>query len=460
MQKTEMTGYRQEDRVEPEVTVGAQTYMGITENTFTSFIREEGGLLEFILSPTNLNLAYKQVVGNKGVGGVDGMEVEDLLPYLRENKDELIQSLFNGSYRPNPVRRVEIPKPDGRKRALGIPTVIDRVIQQAIAQTLSPIYERHFSESSYGFRPGRSAHQAIRKCKEYIEQGYDYAVDLDLEKFFDTVNHSKLIEIVSRTVKDGRVVSLIHKYLNAGVLSGGVKQTTYIGVPQGGPLSPLLSNVMLNELDRELERRNHRFVRYADDLVILCRSERAGERILANIRTFIEGKLLLKVNMDKTRVVPFYHIKFLSHGFNRRKGIVGLYAHPESIGRLKAKLRELTSRSNGWGYARRKFCLHQYIRGWVNYFRMASMLNVLRKVDGWLRRRIRMCIWKAWKKTRTRCRELMKLVPDKISAIEAGNSGTKYWRMAKHPVVQQALTPARLQAAGYPSLIDYYERIK
>ena len=460
MQKTGTSGCQREDRVEPEVIVGAQTYMGITENTFTSFNCREDGLLEFILSPSNLNQAYRQVVGNRGAGGVDGMEVEDLLPYLRRYRDELMASILAGSYRPNPVRRVEIPKGDGKKRALGIPTVVDRVIQQAIAQVLSPMYETQFSDHSYGFRPGRSAHQALRKCKSYIERGCEWAVDLDLEKFFDTVNHSKLIEVLSRTVKDGRVVSLIHRYLNAGVMVDGVREQTYVGVPQSGPLSPLLSNIMLNELDKELERRDHRFVRYADDLVILCRSKRAGERILAGICTFIERKLLLKVNWDKTQVVPFYHIKFLSHGFNRRKGIVGLYVHPLAIGKLKAKLRELTCRSNGWGYARRKFCQHQYINGWVNYFRLASMLNTLHKVDGWLRRRIRMCIWKSWSKVKTRCRKLIKLVPDKISAIKAGNSGTKYWRMAKHPVVMQALSTERLRAAGYPSMVDCYERLK
>ena len=260
----------QRDRAEPELYAGGQTYIGITENNFTNADQTGYGLLEQILSPTNLNQAYKKVKGNKGSGGIDKMEVESLKDYLVRNKEELIQSIMCGTYRPNPVRRVEIPKENGKMRMLGIPTVVDRVVQQAIAQILVPIYEKQFSTSGYGFRPKRSAHQALNKCRDYITEGYKYAVDMDLEKFFDTVNQSKLIEVLSRTVKDGRVISLIHKYLHAGVVVRNKFEETNVGVPQGGPLSPLLSNIMLNELDKELERRGHRFVRYADDLVILC----------------------------------------------------------------------------------------------------------------------------------------------------------------------------------------------
>lgn len=252
-------------KVEPDVMIGMQTFMGITENHLTAFKHEKGGLLEYILSPSNLNLAYKQVKNNKGSGGIDRMEVDELLPYLLCHKDKLISSIYDGKYHPNPVRRVEIPKSNGKKRNLGIPTVVDRLIQQAISQVLQPLYEPQFSPTSYGFRPHRSAHDALLKCGEYISAGYVFTVDMDLEKFFDTVCHSKLIEILSRTIKDGRVVSLIHKYLNSGVLIGGNKEDTLVGVPQGGPLSPLLSNIMLNELDKELEKRGHLFVRYADD---------------------------------------------------------------------------------------------------------------------------------------------------------------------------------------------------
>lgn len=287
-------------RVEPDVMIGMQTFMGITENHLTAFKHEKGGLLEYILSPSNLNLAYKQVKSNKGSGGIDRMEVDDLLPYLLSHKDELISSIYDGKYHPNPVRRVEIPKSNGKKRNLGIPTVVDRLIQQAIFQVLQPLYEPQFSPTSYGFRPHRSAHDALLKCGEYISSGYVFTVDMDLEKFFDTVCQSKLIEVLSRTIKDGRVISLIHKYLNAGVISRGVFERTEVGMPQGGPLSPLLSNIMLNELDKELTRRGHRFVRYADDCMIFCKSRKSAERTLENITPFIEGKLFLKVNREKT----------------------------------------------------------------------------------------------------------------------------------------------------------------
>jgi len=253
------------DRAEPEVYAGGQTYIRITENNITNANQSSNGMMEQILSPTNLNQAYKRVKSNNGRGGVDKMEVESLLDYLVCHKDELIQSIMDGTYSPNPVRRVEIPKENGKMRMLGIPTVVDRVVQQAVTLVLSPIYEKQFSPNSYGFRPKRSAHQALNKCEDHITDGYKYAVDMDLEKFFDTVNQSKLIEILSRTIKDGRVISLIHKYLNAGVIVRNKFETTEVGVPQGGPLSPLLSNIMLNELDKELENRGHRFARYADD---------------------------------------------------------------------------------------------------------------------------------------------------------------------------------------------------
>jgi len=267
------------DRTETDNKFGGQTFIWITENNFTNN-EQRYGLLEMILSPTNLNKAYKQVKSNKGSGGVDGLSVDDLLPYLIDHKEGLINSIIRGTYRPNPVRRVEIPKEPKKTRPLGIPTVVDRVIQQSIAQILSLIYEPHFSDYSYGFRPKRSAHDALKQCQEYISEGYKYCVDMDLEKFFDKVSHSKLIEVLSRTIKDGRVISLIHKYLNAGVVEKGVFAETKIGVPQGGPLSPLLSNIMLNELDNELEKRGHKFVRYADDCMILCKSKRAAQRTL------------------------------------------------------------------------------------------------------------------------------------------------------------------------------------
>src|SRR5437868_8871300 len=317
-QKISQDSYRQKDRAEPEDYVGAQTCMWITENNLTSIEQTGYGLLEQILSPANLNAAYKRVKQNKGAAGVDEMEVESLKDYLIEQKDALITSIQAGKYRPNPVRRVEIPKENG-KRQLGIPTVVDRVIQQAITQVLSPLYERQFSPHSYGFRPKRNAHQALQQCQRLITEGYVYAVDMDLEKFFDTVNQSKLIEVLSRTIKDGRVISLIHRYLKAGVIVANKFEQTAVGVPQGGPLSPLLSNIMLNELDKELEKRGHRFVRYADDLQILCKSKRSAERAMESLVQYIENKLLLKVNRDKSAVADIKKAKFLGYSFYKMK---------------------------------------------------------------------------------------------------------------------------------------------
>ncbi len=368
--------YPQKNRTESEGYEGGQTYMWITENNLTENNRLGYGLLEFIVSPSNLNASYKQVKSNKGVGGVDKMGVESLRDYLVSNKEELIASILRGKYSPNPVRRVEIPKDNGQKRKLGTPTVVDRVVQQTIAQVLIPLYEPQFSNHSYGFRPKRNAQQALKKCREYITEGYGYAVDLDLEKFFDKVNHNKLIEVLSRTIKDGRVLSLIHKYLNAGVQVGDSFESSEMGVPQGGPLSPLLSNIMLNELDKELERRGHRFVRYADDMVILCKSRRSAERVMGSIIRFIEDNLYLKVNREKSQTAPISKVKFLGYSFYKMKE-GRLRIHPKSVSKMKSKLKELTSRSNGWGNDRRKESLRQYIVGWVNYFKLAGVLNPL-----------------------------------------------------------------------------------
>jgi group II intron reverse transcriptase/maturase len=387
------------------------------------------------------------------------MDVESLLDYFVRNKDQLIQSILDGKYRPNPVRRVEIPKENGKKRALGIPTVVDRVIQQAIAQVLSPIYEKQFSENSYGFRPGRNAHQALNKCRNYITDGYKYAVDMDLEKFFDTVNQSKLIEVVSRTVKDRRVVSLIHKYLNAGVVIRNTFEETEMGVPQGGPLSPLLSNIMLNEMDRELESRGHRFVRYADDLVILCRSKRSAERTLVNITPYIENKLFLKVNREKTKTAYIRDIKFLGYSFYVYKGEGRLRVHQKSVAKMKERIKTLTSRSNGWGYARRKEALRQYINGWVNYFKLADMKALLERVDEWYRRRLRMVIWKQWKRIRTRYRHLIKLGINKFKAWEWANTRKGFWHIANSFILTRSVTSERLSHAGFVFFLDYYQAV-
>jgi len=430
--------------------------MRITENNFTNVDRPQHGLLEEILSPSNLNKAYRRVKGNNGAGGVDGMGADELLTYLTTHKDALLESILNGIYRPNPVRRVEIPKDNGKKRQLGIPTVVDRVIQQAIAQILSPLFERQFSATSYGFRPKRSAHQALRKCQEFIDDGYIYAIDMDLEKFFDTVNQSKLVEVLSRTIKDGRVISLIHKYLRAGAVVRSKFEETEIGVPQGGPLSPLLSNIMLNELDKELESRGHRFARYADDCAIFCKSKRSAERTLANIVPFIEGKLFLKVNREKTVVEHVRGIKFLGYSFYVYNGKGRLRVHPKSFAKLKETLRVLTSRSNGWGNDKRKEKLKQFITGWVNYFKLADMKKYLMNLDSWLRRRLRMIIWKQWKRVRTRLRNLIKLGIPKFKAYQFANTRKGYWRTAKSPILSTSIRSDSLVRAGYTFFSDCY----
>ena len=417
-------------------------------------------MLERILDRGNLNEVYKRVKRNRGAGGVDGMSVEELGEYLAAHKDEILRAILDGKYRPNPVLRVEIPKENGKTRPLGIPTAVDRVIQQAITQVLTPIYEPKFSETSYGFRQGRSAHDALRKSLEYIDAGYQYVVDMDLEKFFDTVNQSKLIQVLSQDIKDGRVISLIHKYLRAGVIVRKKFEETELGVPQGGPLSPLLANILLNELDHELERRGHKFVRYADDMLIFCKSKRAAERTLENITPFIEGKLFLKVNQEKTIVSYIRGVKFLGYSFRIAKGgVAALYVHPKSVAKLKAKIRELTDRHNGWGNDYRKKRLRQYITGWVNYFKLADMKTLLKKTDEWTRHRIRALIWKQWKKTKTKYRNLRKLGISHEGAYKVANTGKGYWRAVEGVIVKTALTNDRLRQAGYIFFSDYYRRV-
>ena len=435
------------------------TSIWITENN-TVALPAEDGLLGQILNPYNLNKAYLKVCRNKGSHGVDGVSVELSKDYLKQHGSELIKLIKSGKYRPNPVLRVEIPKDGKSKRPLGIPTVVDRVIQQAIHQVLSPIYEREFSNNSFGFRPKRSTHQALLKCKQLVAEGYKYAVDLDMAKFFDTVNHSKLIEILSRTIKDGRVISLIHKYLNAGVVKEHKFEKSEAGVSQGGPLSPLLSNIMLNELDKELHKRGHKFVRYADDLVVLCKSKRAGERIKDSVVRFIEGDLFLKVNRDKTSVVYFNQIKFLGYSFYQSKGIVRFRIHRKSIDKMKSKLRLLTSRSNGWGDAKRKRELSLFIKGWINYYKYADMQNLLKKIDEWYRRRLRMVIWKQWKKVKTKWRNLFKLGINKHKAWEFANTRKSYWRISNSPILATSITNERLKRSGYIFMSDYYKQVR
>ena len=430
-------------------------YTKITEKSGVITDYWTDNLLELILRKDNLNQAYKRVKSNKGAGGIDGMQVDELLPFLRENQDTLIQEIRNGKFKPNPVRRVEIPKETkGEFRKLGVPTVVDRVIQQAVTQELTPIYEEQFSESSFGFRPRRGQHDALRQCQRNVNDGYVYVVDMDLEKFFDTVSQSKLIEVLSRTIKDGRVVSLIHKYLNAGVLVNGMFERTEIGMPQGGPLSPLLSNIMLNELDRELERRGHRFVRYADDCMIFCKSKKSAERALEKIIPFIEGKLFLKVNRKKTGVAHISKVKYLGYSFYRHKGKCRFRVHPKSVAKMKNKIRELTDRNNGMSNLKREEKYQQYVRGWVNYFKLADMKQLLKTTDEWARRRIRAVYWKQWKKIKTKYRILKALGLEHWRAKELACSRKGYWRMAQ--VLNSIITNKIIAKLGYMSMLDYY----
>lgn len=458
-QLSEKEGSMRKDSAEHEGYAGAYVSERITENNAANASELKKGMLEEIVSATNLNEAFKRVKANKGAHGTDGMKVDELLQYLKENGEAIRQSILDGKYRPNPVRRVEIPKENGKKRNLGIPTVVDRVIQQAIAQILTPIYERQFSENSHGFRPKRSAHGAIGKSRSNIQEGYKYVVDMDLEKYFDTVNQSKLIEVISKTIKDGRVLSLIHKFLRAGVVVRHKFEEMELGVPQGGNLSPILSNIMLNELDKELERRGHRFVRYADDLLIFCKSRRSAERTLENILPFIEKKLFLKVNREKTMVDEARGVKFLGFSFYQSKGETRVRIHPKSIAKMKAKIKEHTSRSNGMGNEDRAKKLGRYIMGWVNYFKIADMKKLLKTTDEWMRRRIRMIYWKQWKRVKTRLKMLQTLGIQRQKAWEFANTRKGYWRISNSPILSISLGNNTIKDLGFLFFSDYYRQV-
>lgn len=420
----------------------------------------EPDILGKILEKDNLNRAYKRVKANKGAPGIDGMTVKEALPWLKENNHELVLKIRSGHYTPSPVRRVEIPKPDGGVRKLGIPTVIDRIIQQAMAQQLMPIYEPLFSDGSYGYRPGRSAKDAVRKIKEYAEQGYTRTVVLDLSKYFDTLNHELLINILRRDVKDERVIQMIKRYLKSGVMENGVVIETEEGSPQGGNLSPLLANVYLNEFDQEFNRRGVPYVRYADDIVLLAKSERASERLLETSTKYLERTLKLKVNREKSRTVSVFAIRNFKYlGFCFGKNGKGIYirVHAKSWEKAKNKLRMLTSRSRCGSIVNAMERIKVYMRGWLNYFGMADMKSNIESVNGWLYRRIRMCIWKQWKRPKTRRRKLLGLGLPEWAACEAAYSRKAYWRMAGNGVVHRALTKERLIHWGFYDLATAYQ---
>jgi group II intron reverse transcriptase/maturase len=419
-------------------------------------------LLEKILDRNNLNRAYKRVKANKGAPGIDGMTVEDAPKWLKEHREELLESIRSGKYKPQPVRRKEIPKPDGGVRKLGIPTVVDRIIQQAIAQQLTPIFEPLFSNNSFGYRPGRSAQMAITRVKEYAEQGYTRAVLIDLSKYFDTLNHELLMNLMRKRVHDKRVTELIKKYLKSGVMENGLVIKTQEGSPQGGPLSPLLANIYLNEFDQEMARRGVPVIRYADDIVVLAKSERAAQRLLETSQKYLEEKLKLRMNLEKSRVasvVAIRNFKFL--GFALGKGKNGYYvrAHAKSLKKAKQKLKELTSRSQGRNVRVVMQRVKVYIRGWLGYFGIASMKRLMQSWDEWLRRRFRMYIWKQWKKPKTRVQNLMKLGMPKWQAYRNGNTRKGYWAVAGSGILTHTITNKRLAQAGYYSILDRYESV-
>jgi group II intron reverse transcriptase/maturase len=417
-------------------------------------------LMEGVAERGNMKQALKRVEQNQGAAGVDGMEVGQLRSYLRGNWADIKEKLLEGTYKPKPVKRVEIPKPGGGRRLLGIPTVLDRLIQQALLQVLTPVFDPGFSEWSYGFRPGRSAHQAVKRAKGHIEEGYEWVVDMDLEKFFDRVNHDILMSRVARKVKDKRVLKVIRAYLAAGVMVEGVRIRTEVGTPQGGPLSPLLANVMLDDLDKELEKRGHRFVRYADDCNIYVRSERAGQRVMSSVAKFLEKKLKLKVNRKKSGVDKPQKRKMLGFSFWRPKGETRLRLAPETEERLKEKIRRYTRRTWGVSMEERLKQLNIYLTGWMSYYHIVDTPGTMEKLDRWIRRRLKMCLLKQWKEPKTRRRKLTALgVPEsEVHLISACRRGV--WFLSTRKWVNIALCPSFWKDKGYASLSDRYYALR
>ena len=409
-------------------------------------------LMERVLDRKNLQRAWKRVKANKGAPGVDGMRIADFTEYARSHWAGIRQALLDGTYQPQPVRRVSIPKPGGGERALGIPTVTDRLIQQAIAQVMGPLFDPGFSDSSHGFRPGRSAHGALRQAQRHIGEGCRIAVDLDLAKFFDKVQHDVLMARVARKVRDPRLLGLIGRYLRAGVLVGEHIQATPIGTPQGGPLSPLLANSLLDDLDKELERRGHRFVRYADDLLILVKSIRAGTRVKASVTRFLTGKLKLVVNEHKSRVAKINDCTFLGFTFRGKK----LRWSERAFEDFRHNVRRLTGRSWGVSMPYRFHKLAQYVRGWMGYFGISDYYRPIPEIDQWLRRRVRMCYWKQWRKVRTKVRNLLALGTGKRHAILTALSSKSYWHLSRTLATQTGMTNDWLKSQGLLCVRDLW----
>ena len=419
---------------------------------------DTSSLMEQILSKENLNAAYLQVVRNKGAAGVDGMTVEELGAYLSENGESIREQLRTRKYKPQPVRRVEIPKPDGGVRNLGVPTVVDRFVQQAVAQVLTPISEEQFHDHSYGFRPNRCAQQAVLKALEMMNDGHSWIVDIDLAKFFDTVDHDKLMTIFGRTIKDGDVISVVRKFLVSGVMIDDEYEDTIVGTPQGGNISPLMANIMLNELDKELEARGLDFVRYADDLIIMVGSRQAADRVMKSVTRFIEEKLGLKVNAEKSKVDKPKGIKYLGFGFyfDSFAKVYKAKPHPKAVAKFKAQMKKLTGRSWGVSNSYKVFKLNQLIRGWVNYFRIGSMKSLCERFDSNIRFRLRMCIWKHWKTAQNRAENLIKLGISRKFAWSTAYYGAHIAHVCQGGAMNMAVTKERLTRFGLVSMADYY----
>lgn len=415
-------------------------------------------LLEKILDKKNMNEAYKKVCANKGAGGCDGMEIEELDGYIRGNWDSIREQIRERSYKPQPVRRVEIPKPDGSKRKLGIPTVMDRVIQQGIAQVIGPMCEPLFSDSSYGFRPNRNCEMAVREMVVFLNEGYEWIVDVDLEKFFDNVPQDKLMSLVHKIINDGDTESLIGKYLKAGVMVQGRYEKTDRGTPQGGNLSPLLSNIMLNELDKELGKRGLHYVRYADDCIIAVRSEASAKRVMYSITEWIERKLGLKVNAEKTHIRRPGKLKYLGFGFYKDSKTKEWKCRPhkDSVEKLKRRLKRLTSRRQSMAFSVRVQKLNRVIRGWINYFALGSMKMIMNDIDAHLRTRLRVIIWKQWKVPKKRQWGLQKLGIGKDLARVTAYCGDRYQWVVTKTCVVRAISKEKLSQAGLVSCYDYY----
>ena len=418
-------------------------------------------LIAKVLDYSNIQKAYKQVISNKGSKGVDGVTVTELQVYMQENWVRIKQEIINGTYKPQAVLGVEIPKSSGGKRLLGIPTVIDRLIQQAVHQVLNPMYDIEFSEFSYGFRQGRSTHQAIAQSQMYINEGYQDIIDLDLKSFFDVVNQDYLMSLLNRKVKDKMLMKLIRLYLQSDLMLGGLSQTRERGMPQGSPLSPLLSNIILNELDKELTKRGLRFVRYADDCSIFLKSKRSAYRVNRSISKFIENKLHLKVNIEKTSVCRPISYFTLGYGFvptynKDEKGKYKLRVSPQSFKRMKRKVKEITRKTNPLSFSERIAKLTAFMRGWVNYYKYAHVGSKLAELDGWVRNRLRYCIWKHWKKPDKRMRSYIRLGVPKGQAYAWSRSKMGGWAAAQSPMMRTTVTVKRLQLKCYISFYNYF----